>query len=1093
MPHRRYPGHLRVAVTTVALALSAAAVPAGAQSFVNFESGLVRPLALSPDGLRVFAVNAPDNRLEIFDVSGETIAHSESVPVGMEPVAVAVRSAAEVWVVNHLSDSISIVDVSASPARVTRTLLTCDEPRDIVFAGPGGNRAFVTTARRGQSCPASIPANLTVEGTPRAVVQVFDATNLGASLGGTPIGNVALFGDTPRALATDGDTVYAAVFHSGNQTTAVLETVVCDGGAAAGPCNFAGLSIPGGLPAPNRNQQNVLGPETGLVVKFNQSSGDWEDELGRDWSNAVRFDLPDLDVFAIDATSLTEVDSWASVGTVLFNMAVNPASGRVYVSNTEARNEVRFEGPGISHTTVNGHLHEARITVLNGPTVNPRHLNKHIDYGQLVAPPGVKADSLATPTEMAVTADGATLYVAAFGSAKVGVFATAELDTDTFVPDSQDQIALSGGGPAGLALDETRERLYVLTRFDSSISVVDTAKRKEIDHVPLRYTPEPPEVVEGRRFLYDATATSSNGEASCSACHVFGDMDSLSWDLGNPDDDILNNPLPFRIGPLPPVTDPDFHPLKGPMTTQTLRGMAGHGSMHWRGDRTGGNDPDSDDFDEFRAFEKFNVAFPGLIGRASELPPQDMAAFAEFILTVVPPPNPIRALTNALNATQLAGRNVYFGPITDVLFNCNGCHTLNPGAGFFGTDGFATFEGETQMFKIPHLRNVYQKVGMFGIPGGPHTGPQVRATGILHDGAVDTVFNFLGANVFTLTVAQRQQLEQFIFAFDSNLAPIVGQQITLTQANAATVNPRIDLLLQRDDAGECEVVVKGVVAGEDRGAVRIAGGNFQMDRAADVRTDAQVRALAATAGQELTYTCTPPGSGERMGVDRDGDGFFDRDEVDLGHDPADPGDFPGAPVRIRASSFQLRDDASPPFDASKRRITFRSGPAKGLPSNVVAPAFGSPSDPTAVGATLEIHRVDGFLGDGVSLTLPAVHWQQTGTAAKPGYRYRAPAGLDGPISSVVIRNGRLTIRGRGADLYSLAEAPQGAMALRMSLGSGLTWCTSAPARTPAFPYDSTERFEGVRNTAPPAVCPALPSEPGSASEAFLSPLESLLD
>ena len=37
-------------------------------SFTNFESGQVRPLALSPDGTRLFAVNTPDNRLEIFDV-----------------------------------------------------------------------------------------------------------------------------------------------------------------------------------------------------------------------------------------------------------------------------------------------------------------------------------------------------------------------------------------------------------------------------------------------------------------------------------------------------------------------------------------------------------------------------------------------------------------------------------------------------------------------------------------------------------------------------------------------------------------------------------------------------------------------------------------------------------------------------------------------------------------------------------------------------------------------------------------------------------------------------------------------------------------
>jgi hypothetical protein len=92
------------------------------------------------------------------------------VPVGLEPIAVATRTNAlgrvEAWVVNHLSDSVSIVE--ARPARrdpVPRDAArsaTCDEPRDILFAGAGNNRAFVTTARRGQNCP--VAASLTTAG-----------------------------------------------------------------------------------------------------------------------------------------------------------------------------------------------------------------------------------------------------------------------------------------------------------------------------------------------------------------------------------------------------------------------------------------------------------------------------------------------------------------------------------------------------------------------------------------------------------------------------------------------------------------------------------------------------------------------------------------------------------------------------------------------------------------------------------------------------------------------------------------------------------------------------------------------------------------
>src|SRR5215472_12843004 len=211
---------------------------AASAAFTTFETGQVRPLAMSPDGTKLFATNTPDNRLEIFTVSAGGLDHTGSVPVGLEPVAVAARSNTEVWVVNHLSDSISIVDVGASPPRVTRTLLVGDEPRDIVFAGPGGNRAFITAAHRGQNRPGD--PQLTTQGVGRADVWVFDATNLGATLGGTPLTILSLFGDTPRALATspDGSTVYAAVFHSGDQTTTLSEGVICNGGAAAAPCTL---------------------------------------------------------------------------------------------------------------------------------------------------------------------------------------------------------------------------------------------------------------------------------------------------------------------------------------------------------------------------------------------------------------------------------------------------------------------------------------------------------------------------------------------------------------------------------------------------------------------------------------------------------------------------------------------------------------------------------------------------------------------------------------------------------------------------------------------------------------------------------------
>lgn len=870
-------------------------------AFTTFDSGQVRPLAMSSSGDRLYVVNTPDNQLEVFSVNSFGLTYSTSVPVGLEPVAVALRNDNEVWVVNYLSDSITIIDVSLSPPRVTRTLLVGDEPADIVFAGPGGNRAFITTAHRGQNSPWCVdssnpkcvnptnPGQAITPGVGRADVWVFNAADQGPALGGTPETFVTLFGDTPKALTVspDGNTVYAAIFKSGNQTTTINEGAVCKGGASAGSCTVADALSPGGLPAPNQSSAGDPAPDTGLIVKYNGSS--WRDELGRDWSGLVRFNLPDKDVFAIDATANppVEIASFSGVGTVLFNMAVNPASGKVYVANTEAINEVRFEGTRTvtNASTVTGHLHEARITVINPGTssVTPRHLNKHINYSIVPSLPGVSDNSLATPKGMAVTSDGNTLYVVAKGSGKIGVFDTSELENNTFVPDTANHIQLSAGGPDGLVLDETNKRLYVTTRFDNGVSVIDTTSNTEISHIGL-HNPEPASVIAGRQFLYDAGVSSSNGEASCSSCHIEGDKDELAWDLGDPEGSLINNPLNFVFG-----TGQPFHPMKGPMTTQTLRGMNTHGSMHWRGDRTTGNDAGGDPFDEVGAFKKFNGAFVGLLGRSAQLGIAEMQAYTDFILQVTMPPNPNRKLTDQLTDDQDAGKTFYLTQVSDLITTCNGCHVLDPPTGAFGTNGSASVEGEPQEFKIAHLRNLYEKVGMFGMPdvqffntgNNTHQGDQIRGFGFLHDGSVDTPFRFLNAVLFNFPGgdSQRRDVEQFLLAFDTNLKPVVGQQVTISNSSPSSASTRASLLVARAEAGDCDVIVKGNFGGIQRGGLYIGGGFFQLDGADFPSVNGNdLVTQALIAGSTVTYTAVPPGDGFRIGIDRDDDTLLNEDD-----------------------------------------------------------------------------------------------------------------------------------------------------------------------------------------------------------------------
>ncbi len=922
--------------------------PVGVKPTFTFESGPVRPVALSPDGSKLFVANPSNASLDIFTVAASGLMPAGSVYVGLEPVAVAARTNTEVWVVNHVSDSVSVVDTSTTPPRVVRTLLVGDEPSDIVFAGTGGTRAFITTAHRGQqrtdpsiaSVPGAGDPQLTTPGVGRADVWVFDATSLGTTVGGTPVSIVSLFGDTPRGLAVtpDGKTVYAAIYKSGNGTMATSPVLPCAGfnasADASTPCTFNGVTIPGSPPGPPTNHAGVASPVLPMILKTD-ANGVWRDILGRDWTAATAFTLPDEDVFAIDATALTTTTKYLHVGTTLFNLAVNPVSGNVYVSNTEARNDLRFEGPGTyTGSSLQRHLAESRITVLSGTSVTPHHLNKHIDYTKLPAPAGTADHSLATPLDMVVTPDGKTLYVAAFGSSKIGVFSTAALEADTFDPvaGSSAYLTVTGGGPAGLVLDSVNSKLYVKTRFDDGLSVIDLTTGKESSHVTLT-NPEPAAVTTGRPFLYNALVSSSNGEAACASCHQFGDDDHMVWDLGNPDSDPVTTPINVKIGlGAPPTINGTgsasvLNPMKGPMATQTLRGLVNHGTMHWRGDRAvgafGTDMNTKPPYDSKLAFNNFIVAFNGLLGLGPTLAQSDMQTFTAFALQITMPPNPVRALDNSLNTAQAAGRAFYLGcdgpdtltgaanacgdagappdggghfsdGVPGLGFTCQGCHVLNPAMGFFGTDGESSFEALPQTMKIPQLRNLYDKVGMFGALADSRSnagnngnlGPQVRGTGFTNDGSVDTLFRFFQARVFNpgsgglvgfLAGAagdtQRQNMEQFILAFDSDLAPVVGQQVTLRSDNAAAVGPRIDLLIARAKSPfvskilganptECDLVAHAVVGGKAVGYRLRADGTFLPDDGTAAITDAALRALASTAGQEVTYTCLPPGWGQ---------------------------------------------------------------------------------------------------------------------------------------------------------------------------------------------------------------------------------------
>ena len=857
------------------------------KSFYLFESGHVRPLALSPGDDLLLALNTPDNRLQVFSLKGDRPTTVGQVLVGLEPVAVAVRGETA-YVVNHLSDSISVIDLS-DPGRpfVRETLLTGDEPRDVVVGGPGFDRLFVTTAHRGQNHP--LDPELTSPGVGRADVWVWNMLDLAAD----PF-ILTFFGDTPRALAVspDGTRVWAAVFLSGNQTTVLSEgAVLPPGGGPLDPGTLANTLINDGfvspgLPPPHQTEQGEEAVLTGLILRWDGAA--WRDESNRDWTVRTRFHLPDLDVFEIDASLSPPqlLRSYPGVGTVLLNMAVHPTDGSVYVSNLEARNQIRFE------PELRGNFVRNRISRLTQDSVTSISLNPHIDY---VLPEGSPAErdlSLAFPTDLIWSADGERLYVAAQSSRKIGVL------------NRQGEVIgriRTGGGPSGLALDEKRHRLYCLNRLDHTISVIDLNQGRTLYSLPLGYNPEPRQVREGRPLLYSA-ANSGHGDTSCASCHIFGDLDGLAWDLGDPTGVSVENPLVI----VEPQADDElksFHPMKGPMTTQSLRGLMGAGAMHWRGDRNGGFE---EPFSESKAFLAFRPTFTALMVRPEELPVEQMKKFRDFVLDIHYPPNPLAPLDGTLTSEQSRGKVIFDsdgtrqGPGGDDS-PCSSCHSLP-----LGTDGQASFEGFTQDFKVAHLRNLYQKVGMFGfaLPNTartiagfplptleatptPFLDDQVRGFGFLHDGSIPTLFNFFRALTQQFTFNDDAEgtgdekvraLEAFLMAFSTGLEPVVAQQITVSGQNLDERLVRLQLLKARAEAGEGDFIASGVFQGDLRGMLYLGQDTFQTDRNAEPLTWSElVKAIEGDTAL-MTFTIVPPGSGFRIGIDQNSDGILNGDE-----------------------------------------------------------------------------------------------------------------------------------------------------------------------------------------------------------------------
>src|SRR5262249_5291385 len=152
------------------------------------------------------------------DLNGITPNRIADIAVGLEPVSVACLDDSTAWVVNNLSDDVSIVNLNTMHVR--KALRVGDEPNDVVFAGSPG------------------PAY--GSGSNGDVVKVYDPPSLALTA------TVPIAGRSPRALARDtaGTHVYVAIFHGNNQTSILSASKVPNDSIPQDPV-FPRDSIPG--------------------------------------------------------------------------------------------------------------------------------------------------------------------------------------------------------------------------------------------------------------------------------------------------------------------------------------------------------------------------------------------------------------------------------------------------------------------------------------------------------------------------------------------------------------------------------------------------------------------------------------------------------------------------------------------------------------------------------------------------------------------------------------------------------------------------------------------------------------------------------
>ncbi|RMF78099.1 MAG: hypothetical protein D6744_10475, partial [Planctomycetota bacterium] len=386
----------------------------------NFLSPHVRPIAVH--GGLVYAANTPSDTVDVIDAATDQVI--ARIAVGIDPVTVAVRpDGKEVWVSNHISDSVSVIDTDPASATYHQVIATIgdfdpithatrfDEPAGIAFASDA--KAYVALSSQDQI----------------AIVDV--ATR-------SVTGHLDINAQDPRAIAVHGDRLFVLPFESNNQT----QLSGCLAPALDPKCTFD-------VVAHVLEENDVL-------------SEGYVSDLIREPA------IPDRDLYVFDTGTDTLVEIVDTLGTLLYGIAID-STGKIFVAQTDARNDANgltgTAGHGLAELENRAFLN--RITVVDGCMSGSCGAPQFIDLEPLPPVHPAPGMALATPFGIRVTPDDATVVATAAGSHKLFT-----LDPATGAVLGRADV---GYVPRGLVLDTNgaATHAWVLNAVDNSVSKVD--------------------------------------------------------------------------------------------------------------------------------------------------------------------------------------------------------------------------------------------------------------------------------------------------------------------------------------------------------------------------------------------------------------------------------------------------------------------------------------------------------------------------------------------------------------------------------------------------------------------------------------------